>query len=105
MPRRLLAAVAPAFAAWADGSAESPICCSDSSGGPGTRRISPPSWSVISSSGSCTGFCGLSLAWSSSTMTLASCAELETFWLKKITPAASPCLMSASSELGGLRPP
>ena len=35
----------------APGARTSPICFSDSSGAPGSRRTSPPSWSVISSSG------------------------------------------------------
>jgi hypothetical protein len=90
IPRRFCAALAPAFAAAAAGFADSPICSSESSGAPGTRRTWPPSWSVISSSGVRTGFSGLASACSSSATTLVSCARLETFWLKKITPAASP---------------
>ena len=52
---RFRAAPVPALRARATGWAPSPISFSDSSGAPGRRRTSPPSWSVIISSGARTG--------------------------------------------------
>jgi hypothetical protein len=42
-PARVWPAPVPASVASAEGSAEAPICFSDSSGGPGSRRTAPPS--------------------------------------------------------------
>ena len=91
----------PAGVAAAAGSADSPICFSERYGGPGRRRTSPPSWSVISSSGARTGFSGLASAASSALITAVICARLEMLPPKKITPAASPCRISVSSSPAG----
>ena len=102
---RVWPAPAPASVASAGGSAEAPICFSDSSGAPGSRRTRPPSWSVISSSGSArSGLSGLTLAWSNWEMTPAIWAVLPMLPPKKITPAASPCRIKSSNPAGGVSP-
>ena len=50
-PIRFWPAPVPAVVAWPVGFEEAPICFSDMVGAPGSRATSPPSWSVISSSG------------------------------------------------------
>ena len=101
-PARFFPAPVPAAFAAAAGSADSPICFSESSGCPGRRRTRPPSWSVISSSGTARiGFSGLALAWSSSEITLAIWARLEMLPPKKMTPPTWPCRIQLSSAAGG----
>src|ERR1700722_9361204 len=56
-PARFCPAPVPAAAAAATGPEDCPICFSDSTGWPGSRRTRPPSWSVISRSGTGTGLC------------------------------------------------
>ena len=73
-PRRLFPAPVPALVASVAGSADWPICFSESSGAPGRRRTFPPSWSVIKSSGALTGFWGLAAACLSVWMTARICA-------------------------------
>ncbi len=94
----------PAVLAAAAGLADSPICFSDRKGAPGRRRTKPPSWSVISSSGACTGLLGLASAASSVLITLAICGSLEMLSPKKMTPAASPSLICESRLAGGVSP-
>jgi hypothetical protein len=101
-PARFWPAPVPAaLAAWA-GLAEAPICFSDSVGAPGSRRTSPPSWSVISSSGAATGLA--CCAATSCLITEAIWVGLEMFPPKKITPAAWPAVMACSSADGTVRP-
>ncbi len=56
-PTRLRPAPVPAELAAAAGFAAAPICFSDIAGAPGSRRTTPPSWSVISSNGAETRLC------------------------------------------------
>jgi hypothetical protein len=99
---RLCPASSPAVDASPLGLLDSPICFSDWVGSPGSLRTSPPSWSVISSSGSLTGLCAL--AWLSCWTTEEIWVSLEMLSPKKITPAASPASMRWISVLGGVRP-
>src|SRR6266536_4275178 len=87
---RFFPAPVPAVAAAVTGWAASPICFSDRNGRPGSRRTAPPSWSVISSSGSRTGLRALIAACCSSAATWLICVSLEMLPAKKTTPAAWP---------------
>ena len=103
-PSRLAAAPWPAVVAAAPGFLAWPICFSDRNGRPGSRLTRPPSWSVISSSGECTGLVLAVSAASSCRMTPVICGSLEMLAPKKMTPAASPCRISHSSRPGGVSP-
>ena len=87
----------PASTPWA----LSPICFSDRTGAPGRRRTSPPSWSVSISSGCARA---ARLGGSGARDHGAQLSGLEMFGAKKITPAASPARIAASSDAGGVRP-
>jgi hypothetical protein len=101
-PARFCPAPVPAWLAAATGSVDCPICFSDSTGSPGSRRTRPPSWSVISSSGCAIGLC--CCAWRSCWITDAIWDSLEMFPPKKITPAAWPALICWSREDGTVSP-
>ena len=101
-PDRFCPAPVPAELAAETGFLDAPICFSDMAGAPGSRRTSPPSWSVISSSGAATGLC--CCAWRSCWITEAIWVSLEMFPPKKITPAAWPALICCSRADGGVSP-
>ncbi len=94
----------PSLVAVRCGVADSPICLAESPGGPSRRRTRPPSWSVISSSGSLTGLVVAAFAVCSCLTTAAMCAFEPTLSLKKITPATRPWLIAHSSSPGGVSP-
>ena len=101
-PARFFPAPVPAEVAAEAGCGDAPTCFCDIAGAPGSRRTSPPSWSVISSSGDDTGLCRR--AWRSCRITDAIWLSLEMFPPKKITPAAWPARICSSNEDGTCSP-